>query len=161
MLIGSSTSSQTLAAARLTQQQQAIVSKLAARDQHVRAHEQAHLAAAGGYAKGGASFTYERGPDGQLYATAGEVGIDTSPVQGDPEATIRKAETIRAAAQAPSDPSTQDRMVAAAASRMELQAQRELARLQQMASEEPARGAAGYGGGPAKPPAGSLISLIG
>lgn len=160
MLIGSSTSSQTLAAARLTQQQQAIVSKLAARDQHVRAHEQAHLAAAGGYAKGGASFTYERGPDGQLYATAGEVGIDTSPVQGDPEATIRKAQTIRAAAQAPSDPSTQDRMVAAAASRMELQAQRQLAELQRVAYSNPDAGQSGRRGS-GDFSTGMIVSVVG
>ncbi len=149
-----------MAAAKASQQQQAVVSKLAQTDQHVRAHEQAHLAASGGYAKGGPSFTYTRGPDGQLYATAGEVNIDTTPVQGDPEATIRKAETIKAAAQAPSDPSTQDRMVAAQATQMEIQARRELNDLQGDAVTNQDRRARGYQEDPTSA-AGALVSLIG
>ncbi|RMH09679.1 MAG: catalase [Nitrospirae bacterium] len=103
------------------------LAQLKARDREVRAHEAAHLAAAGSVATGGAQFTFQRGPDGQLYAVGGEVHIDTSPVPGDPEATIRKARTIRAAALAPANPSAQDRAVAAQASRMEAQARQELA----------------------------------
>jgi len=102
------------------------IAKLRARDKEVRAHEQAHSAAAGGLAKGGASFTYERGPDGQQYAVGGEVNIDTSPVPGDPEATIRKAQQIRSAALAPADPSSQDRAVSASATTLEAQARQEL-----------------------------------
>jgi hypothetical protein len=117
MRVDSSTSADSWLQARQAVQQQAVIAKLAATDTHVRAHEQAHLAAAGRYARGGASYTYTRGPDGQLYAVGGEVGIDTSPVKGDPEATIRKAEVVRAAAEAPSDPSAQDRTVAAQAAR--------------------------------------------
>lgn len=108
-------------------QQQSEIAELKARDREVRAHEAAHLAASGGYARGGANFTYVRGPDGVLYATGGEVQIDTSPVSGDPEATIRKAETIRRAALAPANPSDQDRRVAAMATRMVLNAQMEVA----------------------------------
>ncbi|GJL62798.1 MAG: hypothetical protein NPIRA04_14520 [Nitrospirales bacterium] len=100
--------------------------KLRARDKQVRAHEQAHSAAAGGLAKGGASFTYERGPDGRQYAVGGEVNIDTSPVPGNPEATIRKAQQIRSAALAPADPSSQDRAVAASTATLEAQARQEL-----------------------------------
>jgi len=100
--------------------------KLRARDKQVRAHEQAHSAAAGGLAKGGASFTYERGPDGRQYAVGGEVHIDTSPVPGNPEATIRKAQQIRSAALAPADPSSQDRAVAASTAALEAQARQEL-----------------------------------
>jgi hypothetical protein len=55
------------------------VSKLAARDREVRTHEAAHFAAAGGLAVSGPHFSYERGPDGTLYAVGGEVQIDTSP----------------------------------------------------------------------------------
>ena len=97
---------------------QAQLAKLKATDRAVRAHEQAHISAAGGYAKGGASFSYTRGPDGKLYAVSGEVGIDASPVPGDPDATIRKAQIVRQAAMAPANPSGQDRSVAAAASQM-------------------------------------------
>lgn len=100
------------------------------RDQEVRAHEAAHLAAAGGIAKGGATYTYERGPDGQMYAVGGEVQIDTSAIPGNPEATIRKAETIRRAALAPADPSAADQQAAASASQMAAKARAELAEKQ-------------------------------
>ena len=100
---------------------------MAARDREVRAHEQAHLAAAGALARGGISLTTERGPDGRYYAVAGEVSIDTAPVAGDPQATIAKAQRIRRAAHAPAEPSAQDRRVAAQASAMEMRARAELA----------------------------------
>lgn len=83
-------------------------------DSDVRAHEQAHLAAAGGYATGGASFTYRQGPDGKRYAVAGEVPIDISK-ESAPEATINKMRVVRRAALAPRDPSPQDQKVAAQA----------------------------------------------
>jgi hypothetical protein len=101
--------------------------QLQARDREVRAHEAAHKAAAGSLARGGASFEFENGPDGRRYAVGGEVNIDTSKVSGDPQATIRKAQTIRAAANAPAQPSGQDRAVAAQASQMEVEARQELA----------------------------------
>ncbi len=100
------------------------VEALQARDREVRQHEQAHTAAAGKYA-GGVSFTTQVGPDGRHYAVGGEVSIDLSPVPGDPEATIAKAQAIRRAASAPVNPSSQDRLVAAAATRMETQARLE------------------------------------
>lgn len=111
----------------LSPETQKALEKLKAGDREVRAHEAAHLAAAGGIAVSGASYTYERGPDGQLYAVGGEVNIDTSPVADDPAATIRKAEQIRRAALAPATPSGQDLSVAAAAGQMQAQAQAELA----------------------------------
>lgn len=115
---------------QLTEEQKAQVQKLAETDRAVKAHEQAHLAAAGGYARGGASYSYATGPDGQLYAVSGEVSIDTSP-ESDPEKTIAKARIIQAAAHAPADPSGQDRAVAAAAAQMEASAQQQLAVKQQ------------------------------
>lgn len=121
----------------LTEEQLDQVRKLKQRDREVRAHEQAHLGAAGQYASGGPSFTYQVGPDGRRYAVGGEVGIDTSPVAGDPEATIRKAQQIRRAALAPAEPSGQDRAVAAAASQLLAQAQKEL-REQQATEATPA-----------------------
>ncbi|NLS94447.1 MAG: hypothetical protein GXX96_20005 [Planctomycetaceae bacterium] len=111
----------------LTEEEQQQVTELKDRDREVRAHEQAHLSAAGPYATGGPSYEYQEGPDGRRYAIGGEVGIDTSPVSGDPEATIEKAQQVRTAALAPASPSSQDQRIAAAATQMEAQARVELA----------------------------------
>lgn len=124
----------------LTAEQVKEVEQLKARDREVRAHEMAHLAAAGGLAMSGATFTYQRGADGVSYAVGGEVKIDTSS-GSTPEDTIRKAQTIRAAALAPAEPSGQDRAVAAQASQMEAQARAEQAS-QDRDDEEPANAAA-------------------
>jgi len=105
------------------------VNALKKRDSEVRRHEAAHLAAAGKYATGGASYEYKRGPDGKNYAAGGEVSIDTSPIAGDPQATIQKAQQIKAAAQAPANPSSQDRQVAASAAQMEAKARQEVSDL--------------------------------
>ena len=110
----------------LSESELQLVRELASRDREVRAHEQAHLAAAGGYAKGGPTYTYQTGPDGIRYAIGGEVSIDTSPVPGNPRATLAKAQAIQAAANAPAEPSGQDRAVAAAAAQMAARAQAEL-----------------------------------
>lgn len=112
----------------LTPKEEKEVRGLKQRDAEVRRHEQAHKAAAGSYAKGGPNYEYVTGPDGKRYAVGGEVQIDTSKVSDDPEATIKKAQTIRRAALAPQDPSSQDRSVAAEASRMESDARQELAK---------------------------------
>ena len=103
-----------------------IISGLKQRDAEVRAHEAAHLAAAGSIAKGGASFNYQQGPDGIQYAIGGEVSIDTSAIAGDPAATLRKADTIRRAALAPAQPSGPDMQAAASATALAAQAQAEL-----------------------------------
>jgi len=104
----------------------ALIEKLKESDTAVRQHEQAHLAAAGGLAVSGASYTYQRGPNGVDYAIGGEVQIDTSP-GNTPEKTIARAHQIQAAALAPADPSGQDRSVAAQAEQLEQQARAELA----------------------------------
>ena len=106
--------------------EQRVLEQLKARDREVRAHEQAHLSAAGNLATGGASFSYQKGPDGQRYAIGGEVGITSAKVPGDPEATIKRAQQIRRAALAPASPSAQDRSVAARATATEQKAQVEL-----------------------------------
>jgi hypothetical protein len=111
----------------LTPQQQKQVDSLKSRDADVRRHEAAHLAASGGYARGGASFTFQTGPDGKQYAVGGEVQIDASPVPNNPQATIQKMQVIEAAALAPADPSGQDRSVAASAAAQSAKAQAELA----------------------------------
>ncbi len=104
------------------------IQKLAERDRAVRAHEHAHQSAGGEFA-GAMSLTTERGPDGKQYAVAGEVSIDVSKVADDPRATQDKAETIRRAALAPADPSSQDRRVAALANQMAVEARSDLEQL--------------------------------
>ena len=103
-----------------------VIAQLRARDQEVRTHEQAHLSAAGPYATGGIKYDYQTGPDGQKYAVGGSVGIDTSPVSGDLEATIQKMMVVQRAALAPAQPSAQDFKVAAQASQLQAQARSEL-----------------------------------
>lgn len=98
----------------LSQQEQKQLVELKKADRAVRAHEQAHVAAAGSLVRRGVSLSYEKGPDGRRYAVAGEVSIDTSK-EADPADTITKMRTVRAAALAPVEPSPQDRKVAAAA----------------------------------------------
>ncbi|MGK0265949.1 MAG: hypothetical protein ACI82N_000191 [Maricaulis sp.] len=90
------------------------LAELKARDLDVKAHEAAHKASGAQYA-GSASFSYQNGPDGRQYAIGGEVPIDAGVIAGDPDATIRKMEQVRAAALAPAEPSGQDRSVAALA----------------------------------------------
>lgn len=119
----------------LTDGEKQQVSELKQRDAEVKAHEAAHLAAAGGLAQGGASYEYQKGPDGQNYAVGGEVSIDSSAVDGNPEATITKAQQIRSAALAPASPSSQDYKVAAQASRIEAEARQELAKKSQGTQE--------------------------
>jgi hypothetical protein len=118
----------------LSEQDLAQIKELKARDREVRSHEAAHLAAAGSLARGGASFSYQRGPDGVQYAVGGEVNIDTSPVAGDPAATLEKAQRIRAAALAPAQPSSQDLRVASQAAQLAVQARAEI--VQEQRTEE-------------------------
>ena len=110
----------------LSEEEKRALDALRTRDREVRAHEQAHLGAAGPYAKGPPSFEYQTGPDGKRYAVAGEVQIDTSEVPGNPQATLVKAQTIKRAATAPANPSAQDRQVAAQAAHLETEARREI-----------------------------------
>lgn len=118
----------------LSPEQEKQVRELEKRDRQVKAHEAAHQAAAGGQARGGAAFEYQSGPDGKRYAVGGHVDIDVSPVSGNPQATLEKAQTAQRAALAPADPSGQDRAVAAAAVQMAAQAQKEIEQGQDSAS---------------------------
>jgi hypothetical protein len=106
-----------------------VVQNLQARDTEVRAHEAAHQAASGGMA-GAASYTYQKGPDGKMYAIGGEVPISMK--QGSsPEETLRNARQIAAAAMAPANPSPQDYSVASSARVMEMKAQQQIAKQHQ------------------------------
>lgn len=112
----------------MSETEQKQVQELKRRDQEVRAHEAAHRAAGGALVRGGVAYTYQRGPDGVLYAVGGEVQLDTAEVPGDPAATQRKAETVRRAALAPLEPSPQDLKVAAEATQKAAAARAELGR---------------------------------
>ncbi|WP_321371990.1 putative metalloprotease CJM1_0395 family protein [uncultured Desulfuromusa sp.] len=103
------------------------VRTLQMRDREVRAHEAAHAAAGGAYA-GSPTYSFERGPDGRIYATGGSVSIDLSPIPGDPMATLQKAQQVRSAALAPAEPSGQDMKVAQKALSMAAEARSEIAR---------------------------------
>ena len=96
------------------------------RDAEVRAHERSHLMALGTNAASGINLILRRGPDGRSFAVGGSVKVDTSPVPGDPEATIRKATGIINAALAPGDPSAADMRVAARAYQMASAAKQEI-----------------------------------
>lgn len=111
------------------------IRKLQARDREVRAHEAAHVAVGGAYA-GSASYTYERGPDGQSYAVGGEVSISVSAISGDPQATLQKAQQVRAAALAPAEPSGQDMRVAQRAQALAAKARMQLAEEQTAALKQ-------------------------
>jgi hypothetical protein len=95
------------------------------RDSEVRAHEQAHASLGGQYATQ-PEYEYERGPDGRRYAVSGEVSIDISKAST-PEETIRKAQRVKAAALAPTEPSVQDLRVATEATQIAFEARSEIA----------------------------------
>lgn len=99
----------------------------------VIAHEAAHKAAAGEFG-GAISYTYTEGPDGKRYITGGEVPIKLR--QGaTPEETLRNMQQVQMAANAPADPSGQDRQVAAKAAAIAAKAQSEIIREDESASE--------------------------
>lgn len=110
----------------LSEQDLQQISQLKARDRVVRSHESAHISAGAGIVRGGANFSFQRGPDGVQYAIGGEVQIDVSEVVGDPTATLDKAQQIQAAALAPAQPSSQDRAIAAKAAQMAIVARAEI-----------------------------------
>lgn len=109
---------------QLSTDERAQLSELKAADSKVRAHEAAHQS--GPAASGGASFTYEKGPDGVMYAVAGEVPVR---IEGGstPEESISNLQGVISTAMAPADPSPQDISVASQARVMMMQAQQELA----------------------------------
>jgi hypothetical protein len=108
----------------LNEDQKQQVRELKKRDAEVKSHEQAHMASGGGLVQSGASFEYQSGPDGRMYAVGGEVKIDMS-AERTPEATIRKMQQVRRAALAPAEPSGTDRAVAAQAAQIEARARME------------------------------------
>jgi hypothetical protein len=112
-------------AEELSQDEKRLVNELQARDSEVRAHEAAHQS--GGASTGGASYTYQQGPDGKMYAIGGEVSVSMRS-GSTPQETIRNAQAVIAAAMAPSDPSGQDLAVASSARVMIMKAQQQKAK---------------------------------
>lgn len=113
----------------LTLAQEQEIAELKARDLEVKAHEQAHIAAATGINVSAPSYDYQIGPDGKKYAAGGEVNI--SFVEGgDPASDIAKAKIMKAAALAPAQPSSQDLSVARNAERIIAESKKELAEQQ-------------------------------
>lgn len=97
----------------LSEEEKQQVDDLQRRDREVRAHEQAHVAAAAGLA-GAPVYEYKTGPDGKRYAVGGHVDVRTSGAS-DPEVALREAEAVKRAATAPASPSSADRAAAAQA----------------------------------------------
>ncbi|MDL2314319.1 hypothetical protein LJC36_05000 [Desulfovibrio sp. OttesenSCG-928-C14] len=94
--------------------------RLKERDAKVRAHEAAHVMAAGGQA-GSPTYTYQTGPDGRRYAVGGSVNISMLST-GDAEFDERQARRAGRAALAAGDPSPQDLRTAATAAARAMQA---------------------------------------
>jgi len=113
----------------LSTDEERLVKELQSRDSEVKAHEAAHQAAGGGMT-GAASYTYQQGPDGKMYAIGGEVSISMS-TGSTPQETIANARQVAAAAMAAGDPSPQDYSVASSARVMEMKAQQQLTKQQQ------------------------------
>ncbi|MCR5537025.1 MAG: hypothetical protein K6F05_06395 [Succinivibrio sp.] len=109
----------------MTDEEQTKVDELKDRDKEVKTHEEAHMTAAGGLATG-PYYDYEKGPDGKNYAVGGHVNIDTSE-EDSPEKTIQKMEKVISSANAPAEPSSQDRKVAAQARQTIMEARQKMA----------------------------------
>ena len=113
----------------LCEDEERLLKDLQARDSEVKAHEAAHQAVGGGMT-GAASYTYQQGPDGKMYAIGGEVSISMK-AGSSPEETIANARQLAAAAMATGNPSPQDHAVASSARVMEMKARQQLAKQEQ------------------------------
>jgi len=120
----------------LTEEEKQEVGKLRERDTEVRAHEQAHLSAAGSLAAGGAKYTFKTGPDSHQYAVGGEVPLKI-PDAPAPEEDLRNARQLERAALAPAKPSASDRAIAAEAREKAAKAQQEIIENQTRKLERP------------------------
>lgn len=110
-----------------TADEEATTPEAITRDRVVRRHEQAHQAALGGHAASGIQLQTARGADGEALAVGGRIKVDLSEVPGNPRATLQKANTVRMAALAVSDPSAADLRVAAEAYRLARDAREQIA----------------------------------
>jgi hypothetical protein len=111
---------------KLNPDEKRLVKDLATRDAEVKVHEAAHQAAGGGMT-GVASYSYQQGPDGKMYAIGGEVSISMK-ASSNPEETFRNAKQLIASAMAAGSPSPQDFAVVSSARVMEMKAMQQQAR---------------------------------
>ena len=108
---------------RISSEDREMLRKLEDRDAKVRAHETAHVMAAGGQA-GPVNYVYQNGPDGRGYAVGGSVNISIIS-SGGGEESVRQAETASRAALAAGEASLQDNLTAAKASELAARARRD------------------------------------
>ena len=118
----------TIGIKELSKGEKAQVIDLQSRDAEVKAHEAAHQSGGGG----AATYTYQQGPDGKMYAIGGEVPISLE-TGSTPNETIANALQVIAAATAPANPSSQDMAVAASAKSMIIKAQQQ--KVQELAQQ--------------------------
>lgn len=111
---------------KLSTDEEQLLKELQSRDGEVKSHEAAHQAAGGGMT-GAATFSYQKGPDGNMYAIGGEVSISYKS-GSTPQETVANARQVIAAAMAPASPSSQDFAVASSAKVMEMKAMQQLAK---------------------------------
>lgn len=109
----------------LTDDEQKEIDQLKKRDLDVKNHERAHSSIGGRYAAS-PHYQYETGPNGTRYATDGEVAIDLTEVNNDPQATIDKMKQVYRAALAPREPSSADRSIASQAQQTIISARTDL-----------------------------------
>lgn len=103
---GSSSVTRAPDGSELSAEDEDLVRRLEARDDKVRAHEAAHVMAAGGQA-GMPVYTFQTGPDGRRYAVGGSVSIAIL-ATGDEAGDARRARRAYRAAMAVGEPSAQD-----------------------------------------------------
>ncbi len=113
---------------KFTPDEERMIRDLQTRDTEVKAHEAAHKS--GGASTGAASYTYQQGPDGRMYAIGGEVSVSMKG-GATPQETIANAQAVIASAMAPANPSPQDYAVASSAKIMMAKAQQQKAKEQQ------------------------------
>jgi len=97
----------------LSERDQSALQALRQRDAQVRQEENAHAGAAGSIA-GPPVYTYQRGPDGRMYAVGGSVSINAQTYTADPAEARALGSRINAAANAAINPSGADQRAASA-----------------------------------------------
>jgi len=86
-----------------------VLEKFKQSDANIKSHEQIHASI--GHTTAPISYTYQKGPDGKIYAVGGHVKLDTS-IPNDPKAAAFKLDILQKAASAPIDSSAADNNIA-------------------------------------------------
>ena len=100
--------------------------QIAFRSDNVRRRVWQQALVAGPLVRGKPDYDYLIASDDKLYVQSGSVSIDSSPVTGDPEATLQKARRIRNAYMGVPMPQTADHLAAGSAINMGINARREI-----------------------------------